>query len=63
MNYYVSYTENCSMKLKKFSSKSRMQDFVIDFLMNRCNNGDSYIDFIFSGDIIKIKDYIKLEDE
>lgn len=61
MQYYVSYTEDCTPKVKVFESELEMLRFTTKLLIEGYGNDGTYVDFAFTGDIVLKGDIFKLE--
>lgn len=51
VRYYVFYRDLCTPKIKEFSDKKQMKNFIISFLLKYQDNEDYGIDMIFEGNI------------
>ena len=51
MKFHLLYTFYCSLKVKSFETEAEMKRFVADFLANRPNNDDHFVDGMFFGQL------------
>lgn len=67
-SYYVLYVEECSPKIKKFTSKSTMNSFMTSFI-NKYGSiddkNDNWIDHVFYGKKMNVAQFVtvKVQDE